>query len=45
VRALVRAARRVRELFPDRPQDIEWLITGEKRVWLVQSRPYVEAPR
>lgn len=45
VRALVKAAKRVRELFPDHPQDVEWLITGESRVWLVQTRPYVEGPR
>ena len=45
VRALVKAAKRVRELFPDAPQDIEWLITGEKRVWLVQTRPYLEGLR
>ncbi|MDP6943408.1 MAG: PEP/pyruvate-binding domain-containing protein [Myxococcota bacterium] len=40
--ALVEAARKVAKVFPEGPQDIEWLFEGDI-IYIVQSRPYVTA--
>ena len=39
--ALVEVARHVARVFPDTPQDIEWLFEGDI-IYIVQSRPYVQ---
>ncbi|HMX24824.1 MAG TPA: PEP/pyruvate-binding domain-containing protein, partial [Blastocatellia bacterium] len=41
VRRLARAALRIERVFGGRDQDIEWLTIGN-RIYIVQSRPYVE---
>lgn len=41
IRSLVRAALRIESVFGGRDQDIEWLTIGN-RIYIVQSRPYVE---
>ncbi len=43
VRRLARAAIAIERLFGGRDQDIEWLTVGQ-RIYVVQSRPYVERP-
>lgn len=41
VRRLARAALQIKQIFNGRDQDIEWLTIGS-RIYIVQSRPYVE---
>ncbi len=41
VRRLARAALQIERAFAGRDQDIEWITIGE-RIYIVQSRPYVE---
>jgi hypothetical protein len=43
VRRLARAALRIERAFGGRDQDIEWITIGE-RIYIVQSRPYVDKP-
>jgi hypothetical protein len=41
VRRLARAALEIERAFDGRDQDIEW-VTVKDRIYIVQSRPYVE---
>ncbi|MDY7226266.1 PEP/pyruvate-binding domain-containing protein [Hyalangium rubrum] len=44
-RDLSLAAAKLRKVFPDSgPLDIEWVLEGEK-VWIVQSRPFIDGAR